>query len=65
MHPPMWICDGVNDCDSGFDEGDCAMPCPNGFYCGEGNGMYRTCIDNDYVCDGVPDCADGLGEDNC
>ncbi|CAH1780543.1 unnamed protein product [Owenia fusiformis] len=58
------ICNGVEDCEGGWDERNCATyrpPCgENYFRCDDG-----TCIQNWRKCDGRKDCESGIDEMNC
>ncbi|XP_068240036.1 low-density lipoprotein receptor class A domain-containing protein 3-like [Palaemon carinicauda] len=64
--PDGFVCDGVYDCTSGYDELDCDKKnlfeeCFQGYYqCANG-----LCIPEMFVCDGVYDCITGSDEVNC
>ncbi|XP_077869432.1 prostasin-like, partial [Saccoglossus kowalevskii] len=55
-------CNGWQDCDDGFDEQNCEIPCTDDEYKCTGSG---GCIPGNWQCDGMPDCSDGSDELEC
>jgi hypothetical protein len=55
------LCDGVDDCVDGSDEGDCQMASADPRYCEDsGERIWKL-----QVCNGTPDCEDGTDERDC
>ena len=60
--PNTWFCDGMNDCENGFDEHNCTkeMVQCKGFLCHN-----FECIPKKWKCNGIPDCNDASDEMDC
>ncbi|XP_052061962.1 neurogenic locus notch homolog protein 1-like [Mytilus californianus] len=58
-----WVCDGWEDCETGWDEFECACNMDYHARCdASDDGM---CLNKTWICDGISDCQSGWDEDNC